>query len=173
MENNFYDKDPGNYTKENIDKWQNSINMTNRNRKSNINPSTYTTEKYLQNHIHRQRIVPGNYSYSNATWHQRRKEVVIGDNHLNRINKPRFKNANVEHAVYFKCFSGSNTKQLNYYANPTLVNEQLNTVIAQIGSNDINNFNYSKVEIEDLAQRIIDVAKSHMVSIILRYRQFW
>ena len=159
MENNSYDKGTRNYTKENTDKRQNSINMTNGNRKSNIRPSICTTEKYLQNHIHQQRIVPGNYSYSNATRHQKRKAVVIGDSHLNRINKSRFKNDNIEHAVYFKCFSGSNTKQLNYYANPTLVDEQPNTVIVHIGSNDITKFNYSKVDVEDLAQRIINVGK--------------
>ena len=96
------------------------------------------------------------------------KAVVIGDSHLNWINKSRFKN-NVEHAKYFKCFSGSNTKQLSYYANLTLVEEQPNTVIVHIGSNDITKFNYSKVDVEDLSQRIIDVGKnaSHMVSIIL------
>ena len=65
--------------KTNTDKRQNSINMTNGNRKSNIRPSICTTEKYLQNHIHQQRIVPGNYSYSNATQHQKRKAVVISD----------------------------------------------------------------------------------------------
>ena len=63
------------------------------------------------------------------------------------------------HAVYFKCFIGSNTKQLNYYANPTLVDEQPNTAIVHIGSNDIDKFNYSKVDVEDLAQRIIDIGK--------------
>ena len=100
---------------------------------------------------------------------------MIGDSHLNQIKKSRFKNDNVEHGVYFKCFSGSNTKQLNYDANSTLVDEQPNTVIGHIGSNDINKFDYSKADVEDLAQRIIDVGKnaSHMVSIILRYRQFW
>ena len=96
--------------------------------------------------IHQQRIVPENYSYSNAIQYQRRKAVVIGDSHLNRINKSRFKNDDVAHAIYFKCFSGSNTKQLNYYANPALVDEQPNTVIVHIGSNDINKFNYSKVD---------------------------
>ena len=40
MEINTHDKDPANCdTKENTDKRQNSINMTNRNRKSNIRPS--------------------------------------------------------------------------------------------------------------------------------------
>ena len=43
--------------------------------------------------------VPGNYSYSNATRHQKRNVVVIGDSHLNRINKPRFKNDNVEYTL--------------------------------------------------------------------------
>ena len=84
---------------------------------------------------------------------------MIGDSHLNRIKKSRFKNDNIEHAVYFKCFSGSNTKQLNYYANPTLVDEQPSTVIVHIGSNDVTKFNYSKVDVEDLAQRIIDAGK--------------
>ena len=137
--------------------------MANRNRKSNIRPSICTTEKYLQNHIHHQRIVPGNYSYLNATRHQKRKAVVIGNSHLNRINKSRFKNDNMEHVVYFKCFSGSNTKQLNYYANPTLVDELPNTVIVHIGSNDITKFNYSKLNVEDLAQRIIDVGEKMQV----------
>ena len=63
------------------------------------------------------------------------------------------------HAVYFKCFIGSNTKQLNYYANPTLVDEQPSMAILHIGSNDINKFNYGKVDVEDLAQRIIDIGK--------------
>ena len=72
--NNSYDKDPGYYTKENTYKLRNSINMTNGNRKSIIRPWLCTTEKYLQNHIHQQRIVPGIYSYSNATQHQKRKQ---------------------------------------------------------------------------------------------------
>ena len=70
---------------------------------------------------------------------------MIGDSHLNQINKSRFKNDNIEHAVYFKCFSGSNTKQLNYYTNPTLVDEQLNTIIAHLGSNDITKLTTAKL----------------------------
>ena len=53
------------------------------------------------------------------------------------MSKLRVKNDNVEHEVYFKCFSGSNMKQLKYYANPTLVNEQPNMVIVHIGSSNI------------------------------------
>ena len=161
--------------KQNTDKRQNSINTTNGNRKSNIRPSICTTENFLQNLIHQQRIVPGNHSYSNETQHQKRKAVKIGDSHLNRINKSSFKNDNVGHIVYFKWFSGSNMKQMNYYINPTLVVEQRNMVIVHVGSNSISKFNHSKVDVEDLVQRISDIEKnaSHMVSIILQYRQFW
>ena len=74
MENNSYDENPGNYTREKTDKRQNSINMKNGNRKSNIRPSICKTEKYLQNYIHQQHIVPGNYSYSNATRHRKKKQ---------------------------------------------------------------------------------------------------
>ena len=48
---------------------------------------------------------------------------------------------------------------MNYYANPTLVDEQPNSVIVHIGSNVITKFNYSNVDVEDLAQRSIDVGK--------------
>ena len=114
----------------------------------------FRVNPHFRVHIHQKRIVPGNYSYSNATRHQKRKSVVIGDSYLNRINKSRFKNDNIEHVVYFKCFSGSNTKQLNYYANPTLVDEQPNTVIFHIGSNDITQFNYSKVDVKILHKEL-------------------
>ena len=157
---NSHDKDSASYTgKENTDKRQNLINMTNGNRKSNIRPSICITQNYLQNHIHQKCIVPRNHSYSNVTRHQRRKAVVTGDSHLNRINKLSFKNDNIEHAVYFKCFSGSNRKQLNYYANPTLVDEQPYTLIVHVGSNEINRFNHNKVDVKFLAQIILDTGK--------------
>ena len=79
-------------------------------------------------------------------------------------NPDRKKKKNTEHAVYFKCFSSSYTKQLNYYANPTLVDEQPNTVIVHIGSNDITKFNYSKVDVEDLAQSVGKKCKSYGVN---------
>ena len=63
------------------------------------------------------------------------------------MNKSRFKNDNLGQAVYFKCLSGSNMKQLNNYENPTLVDEQPNKVIVHIGSNNINKFNYSKFDV--------------------------
>ena len=51
MEINSHDKDSGSYTIENTYKRQNSINMTNENKKSNIRSSICKNEKYLQNYI--------------------------------------------------------------------------------------------------------------------------
>ena len=59
------------------------------------------------------------------------------DSHLKRINKKKFKKELVKRFSYFKFFSGANTKQLNYYIVPTLVDETPQTVIIHIGSNDL------------------------------------
>lgn len=102
-------------------------------------------------------IVLGNQPYSNATQHQKRKGTVFSNSHLNRTNQSSFKNYNVGHAV--KCFSGSNTRELNCYANPKLVDEQPNTLIAPVGSHNIDKFKHRKVEVENLIHRMIDSGK--------------
>ena len=71
------------------------------------------------------------------------------DSHLSRIGKEKFKK-NVDGAnVYFKCFSGANTKQLDYYVVPTLADESLVSVIIPIGSNDITKSNYNNVNAKE------------------------
>ena len=52
-------------------------------------------------------------------------------------------------------FIGANTKQLNYYKVPTLVEERLQTAVIHIDSNDINKINYKTINVQDLAQEII------------------
>ena len=65
-------------------------------------------------------MAPGIASYASVTKSKSEKVCIIGDNHLKRINKMKF--------IYFKCFSGANTKQLNYYVVPT-VDETQQTVV--------------------------------------------
>ena len=48
--------------------------------------------------------------------------------------------------VYFKCFSGANTKQLDHYVIPVLVDDKPLTVVIHIGSNAIAKFNYHDVD---------------------------
>ena len=59
--------------------------------------------------------------------------------------------------VSFKCFSGANTKQLDYYLVPTLVDETPQTFVIHIGSNDVMESKMKQVNLDDLAQRKIDI----------------
>ena len=57
--------------------------------------------------------------------------------------------------VSFKCFSGANTKKLDYCVVPTLVDETPQTVVIHIGSNDITESKIKQINWDDLAQKII------------------
>ena len=57
--------------------------------------------------------------------------------------------------IYFKCFSVANTKQLNCYIVPTLLDKTPQTPVIHISSNDI--FNYKTINVQDLAQGITDI----------------
>ena len=122
----------------------------------------------------RPRIIPGN------SWHvtavseyevdatyeernysrqpQRKKVFIIRDSHLTRIKKDKNKNKKFEgHKLYFKCFSGTNTKQLDHYVIPVLVYKKPQTIFIHIGSNDITTFNYHDAEVNDLANIILQI----------------
>ena len=77
--------------------------------------------------------------------------------HSKRINKRKLK-YKVGKMVSFKCFSGANTKQLDYHIVPTLVDETLQTVVIHIGSNDITETKIKQINLDDLAQKIIDIS---------------
>ena len=64
-------------------------------------------------------------------------------------------------------FTSANTEKLNYYIVRILVDETPQTVVIHVGSNDITKINYKTMNIQDLAQGIIDVGlncKSYGVS---------
>ena len=64
-------------------------------------------------------------------------------------------------------FTSANTEKLNYYIVRILVDETPQTVVNHVGSNDITKMNYKTMNIQDLAQGIIDVGlncKSYGVS---------
>ena len=86
-----------------------------------------------------------------------KKSYTIGDSHLNRIRKDKFKQSTPKARVYVKSFSGANTNHLDYYVVPLLVDEKPDNVVIHTGSNDITKFNYNNVNAEGLAHRIINV----------------
>ena len=54
-------------------------------------------------------------------------------------------------------FSGASIKQLDYYIVPMLVDETPQAVVIHIGSNDIADSKIKQINLDDLAQRIIDI----------------
>ena len=113
-----------------------NIKTFGKNLKNNRRPTICTTEQHLQNYAPHQKTVPGKDSYANIVNSNKEKVCIIGDSHLKRINKRKLK-YNVGKMVSFKCFSGANTKKLDYCVVPTLVDETPQTVVIHIGSNDI------------------------------------
>ena len=59
--------------------------------------------------------------------------------------------------VPFKCFSGTNRKHLDYRTVPTLADEIPKTVVIHIGSKDITETKIKQINLDDLAQKIIDI----------------
>ena len=102
-----------------------------------------------QDLLNRPRIIPGNKSYTtavserevDATYEegnysrqpQKKKLFIIGDSHLTGIKKDSLRNKFKGDMVYFKCFSRPNTKQLDHYVIPVLVDEKPQTVVIHIG----------------------------------------
>ena len=59
--------------------------------------------------------------------------------------------------VSLKCFSGARTKQIDYNIVPTLLDETPETIVIRIGSNDIAESKIKQINLDDLAQKIIDI----------------
>ena len=56
--------------------------------------------------------------------------------------------------AFFRCFSGSTSKQLNHYIIPSLVVDKLDAVIIHVRTNDVLN----KLNHEDIARNVISIA---------------
>ena len=76
---------------------------------------------------------------------------------MNIIRKDKLKESTPVARVFVKSFGGANTKQLDYYVVPLLVDEKPDNVVTHIRSNDITKFNYNNVNAEELAHRIINI----------------
>ena len=95
------------------------------------------------------------------------KVFLIGDTFLNRINKGKSRKEFIGDWIYFKCFSGANTKQLHCYFMPMLVDQKPNTTFIHIGSHDITKSNYHDFNPHELVKGIANIGlkyKYHDVS---------
>ena len=82
---------------------------------------------------------------------------MIGDSHLNRINKENFRKEFKGDWVCFKCFPGANTELLDYYSIPMLEDEKPNATTIHKGSNDITKPNYYTINADELAKGIVNI----------------
>ena len=103
------------------------------------------------------KLSAGMETYVGTIRSKEKKSYIIGDSHLNRIRKDKFKQSTPKVRVYMKSFSGANTNHLDYYVVPLLVDEKPDNVVIHTVSNDITKFNYNNVNAEGLAHRIINV----------------
>ena len=84
--------------------------------------------------------------------HKERKFFIIGDSHLTRIKKI----VSEKYSKEIRCILNILVEQItNSYVIPELVDEKPQTVFIHIGSNDITKFNYHNVDVNDLANRIL------------------
>ena len=104
-------------------------------------------------------VMSGNSMRKNEeTYRNKNSEVfLIGNSHLNRINKENFRKEFKGDWVYLNYFPGANTKQLDYYSIPMLVDEKPNTTVIQIGPNDITKLDYHTINLGKLAKEIVNI----------------
>ena len=81
-----------------------------------------------------EREVDAIYEESNYTRQLQRKKIfIIGDIISQEQQKASLRKKCKGDKVYFKCFSGANTKQLDHYLIPVLVDDKPLTVVIHIG----------------------------------------
>ena len=116
----------------------------------NKRPLVCTTENSLKNFI--PFTVPGN-SYYASFIKNGRKVLVVGDSHIKRIRRNYFNKEIKNGKAIFRSFSGVNTRQLDHYILPPLVDDKPDAVIIHVSTNDVlTNANH-----EEIARNIIKI----------------
>ena len=118
-------------------------------------PIICTTQNYFQNY--NPSTIPGYSSYATVSKFGK-KVFVVGDSHVKGIKRLNFNKEFRSGKTFFRSFSGANSKQLNHYIIPTLVEDK-----PDVGINDI----LSNANDTELANGKINIGldcKNHGVS---------
>ena len=67
------------------------------------------------------------------------KVLVVGDSHVKKIRRNDFNKKHKNGKAIFRSFSGANSKQLDRYILPLLVDDKPDAVIIHADTNDILN----------------------------------
>ena len=95
--------------------------------KSKTENYTKTGSGYIKN---KKKIVPGKQTYA-ETAKNIRKIGIIGDSHIERLNKTHF-NEKINGKVYVNVFQGVNMKCLHHFIQSTLHEDNIDTVLIHL-----------------------------------------
>ena len=103
-------------------------------------------------------MVPGNKIYASATKYGK-KIVVISDSHLKRIKRNLFKNLKTLLIMSFiKPFDGAKIEHIKHCVMPFLKEQKPDIIVIHEGGNDINCKIKGNVNVNELADNIINLA---------------
>ena len=100
----------------------------------NERPLVCTTENYLKDFI--LFTVPGNSDYASIIKNGL-KVLSVGDSHVKRVRRNDFNKELINGKAIFRFFNGANTKQLDHYILPPLLDDKSDADIIHVGTNDI------------------------------------
>ena len=113
-------------------------------------PNICTTKNYLRNY--NPPAVPGNSSYATVSKFGK-KIFVVGDSHVKRMKHLDFNKELHSGTAFSRSFSGANSKQLDHYIIPTLVDDKPDVALLLVGTNYIP----SKANDTELSNNIINI----------------
>ena len=81
-------------------------------------------------------IIPGVES-ANDLKHKKKKAILFSDSMANKIDPTEFNLHTHHHSTYFQTFSGANSVSLRTFIEPVLAEDDYETAIIHVGTNDI------------------------------------
>ena len=83
----------------------------------------------------------------------------MGDSYIRRIKRNLFNNSLYEGKAHLNGFSGASIKRLDHFITPTLVEDQPDTMIIHMGSNDTTHNTVDQMDVKDIVNRIMNIRK--------------
>ena len=101
----------------------------------------------------------GNNEMTSNHRNKKRKIRIISDSITKGIRAHEFNQYLQGGYAKLKCFPGATIQNLNYYSNPTLIEEKPEVVVIHVGINNLLSQNLSETSDEQLVNEIIDIGR--------------
>lgn len=130
--------------------------------------NNYPDNDKMPFHNKHKKLIPGASSYANITKHGK-KVCIISNSIAQKINIKQFNRIVNNAKVYKKIFPGATAEDILHYAVKILEDKTLDTVILNIGINDLSNRNGSKqldIQITSAVLKIVDMCRQAGVNYV-------